>query len=441
MMSSSVKIGCVNDLDLPKESLTFADLHIHSKYSRATSPQMEVTTLHYWAKRKGIGLMGTGDFTHPRYFQELAANLEPDESGFYQVKGYNRDVLFIPTAETSHIYKQGGRTRRVHMLMMARNLETANEINRALASRGNIASDGRPILGLPAKKLCQIVRAIDDQTIMVPAHIWTPWFSVLGEKSGFDSLQECFEEELDMICAIESGLSSDPEMNWRLSQLDPYTIISNSDAHSPSKIGRECNAFSGALTWDTLRYALRNKKNSQLKFTVEFFPEEGKYHWPGHLKCKQALSPGDYKALGGLCPVCKQELTGGVASRVEMLADREDGYQPAQAAASVHLIPLDEIIAEAIGKGPNTKSVQLSLDQLVNEKRSELEILIRTPIDEISDIAGAKVAQAVNRMRHGQVMAQAGYDGVYGKIKLFTEQEKQANQDTKDKQKQMSLIK
>lgn len=418
-MTTNNAYGCVRDLSLGKEKLVFADLHIHSKYSRATSPQMEVTALHYWAKRKGIGLLGTGDFTHPQYFQELKDKLEPHPSGFYQVRGYDDGVLFVPTVETSHIYKQGGRTRRVHMLTIARSLESAQEINRALARRGNIASDGRPILGLPAKALVQLVRAIDDQTLMIPAHIWTPWFSVLGEKSGFDSLEECFEEEMDMISGIETGLSSDPEMNWRLSQLDRFTIISNSDAHSPSKIGRECNAFASPLTWASLSQGLWDKTDTTLRFTVEFFPEEGKYHWPGHSKCKMPVSPADFLKLEGLCPVCQRPLTNGVASRLEMLADRSEGYRPKGALPSVHLVPLEEVIGEAMGKRPASKAVQLQLDRMLDQGISELELLIRTPLDDIEALSNGRIREAVQRMRNGQVRTVAGYDGEYGKILLF----------------------
>ncbi len=434
------RYGCVKDLALGREKLVFADLHIHSKYSRATSPQMDVVSLHYWAKRKGIGLMGTGDFTHPQYFQELKDHLEPHASGFYQVRGYDDSVLFVPTVETSHIYKQSGKTRRVHMLTIARSLESAQEINRALARRGNIASDGRPILGLPAKGLVRLVRDIDDHTLMVPAHIWTPWFSVLGEKSGFDSLEECFEEELDMISAIETGLSSDPEMNWRLSQLDPYTIISNSDAHSPAKVGRECNAFSHPLTWEKLRMSLREKAKSTLRFTVEFFPEEGKYHWPGHSNCKMPVSPADFLKLEGLCPVCHRPLTNGVASRLEMLADRPEGYRPKAALPSVHLVPLDEVIAEAMGKRPASKAVQLQLDRMLDHDLGELELLIRTPLNDIEALSSSRIREAVQRVRQGQVQAQPGYDGVYGKIGLFTDQEKNGAQKRTLSAPQLNLI-
>ncbi|MCD4814137.1 endonuclease Q family protein [bacterium] len=413
--------GCVADLQISPRDLSFADLHIHSKYSRATSKQMEVSTLHYWGRRKGIQLLGTGDFTHPEYFNELKKSLEPDPSGFYRVKGQDDSVLFVPTAETSHMYKQDGKGRRVHMVMIARTFESVAEINRALASRGNVASDGRPIFGFSAKNLCKIVREIDPDTLMVPAHIWTPWFSVLGEKSGFDTLEACFEEELDFIAAIETGLSSDPEMNWRLSQLDRFAIISNSDAHSPARIGRECNAFSGPLTWTGLRETLLKNDHQRFKFTVEFFPEEGKYHWPGHSKCKQSVSPEDYVELNGICPICRKPLTHGVASRVEMLADRAEGYVRPNAVPSVHLVPLDEIIGEAKGKGRATKGVQAVWDRMVAGGSNELYVLMFMPEDQLRDLSDARVCEAIMRMRRGEVRAIAGYDGEYGRIKLFEE--------------------
>ncbi|MCK5243235.1 DNA helicase UvrD [bacterium] len=434
--SATVRSGHVIDLQEHPESLYFADLHIHSRFSRATSKQMEVQTLYYWAQRKGIQLMGTGDFTHPEYFKELKEHLEMDPSGFYRVRGCDDKVMFVPSAETSHIYKQGGKTRRVHMLIIARTLESVQEINRALAARGNVASDGRPIFGFSARHLCTLVREIDPDTLMVPAHIWTPWFSVLGERSGFDSLAECFEDELSFISAIETGLSSDPEMNWRLSQLDNLAIISNSDAHSPSKIGRECNAFRGPMTRTKLWETLRNRDTDTFRFTVEFFPEEGKYHWPGHSNCKVSLSPEAYREAQGICPVCRKPVTGGVASRVEMLADRPEGYIPEKAVPSVHLVPLDEVISEAMGKGPATKGVQMVWDRLIEEGRNEMNILMFMPAGQVREIAGEKVARAVMQMRQGEVQAIAGYDGIYGRVKIFGHEAEPT-----DPSKQLSFIK
>jgi uncharacterized protein (TIGR00375 family) len=427
--------GRVADLGLQPRPLVFADLHLHSKYSRATSSQMEVASLHYWGRRKGLQLLATGDFTHPEYFRQLTEQLEPDESGFYRLRGAGPDVRFVLSAETSHIYKQAGKTRRVHMLFLARSLESAHEINRALASRGNVASDGRPIFGFSARHLCQLLREIDPETLIIPAHIWTPWFSVLGAQSGFDSLEECFEEETAHLAAVETGLSSDPEMNWRLSQLDRVSLVSNSDAHSPSRLGRECNVFRGPLTWQDLGAILRQQDRDRFRFTVEFFPEEGKYHWPGHSACHRPASPEQYRELGGRCPVCCKPFTGGVASRVEQLADRPAGFVPDRAVPSVHLIPLDEIVAEALGRGPSSKGVQKAWDQLVEEGGSELELLLFTPENQVAELAGARVAEALGRMRRGAVSAVPGYDGVYGRIRLFAD-ETQPAADTS----QMSLL-
>ncbi|NTV51797.1 MAG: DNA helicase UvrD, partial [Candidatus Firestonebacteria bacterium] len=358
-------------------------------------------------------------FTHPQHAQDLADKLEIDPSGFYRLRHGDNDVRFVPTAEVSNMFKQNGRGRRVHTLIIARSLESVREINRALASRGNVASDGRPIFGFSVKHLCKLLREIDPETLVIPAHIWTPWFSVLGERSGFDSLAECFEDELSFISGVETGLSSDPEMNWRLSQLDPFAIISNSDAHSPAKVGRECNAFRAPLTWESLRDILRNRDGERFRFTVEFFPEEGKYHWPGHAACGVVLSPERYRELQGRCPVCHKPVTGGVASRVEMLADRPLGYRPPQAVPSIHLVPLDEVLGEALGKKPTTKPVQALWDRLVEQAESEMHVLLFAPEAALRDLAGDRVAEAVMKMRRGEVSAIPGYDGVYGQIKIF----------------------
>ncbi len=408
------------DLNESAETLVFADLHIHSRFSRATSGQMEVETLAYWAQRKGIGLLGTGDFTHPQHFQDLKEKLELDPlSGFYRLRRGDNGVRFVPTAEISNMFKQNGKGRRVHTVVIARSLETVQEINRALASRGNVAADGRPIFGFSVMHLCKLLREIDPETLVIPAHIWTPWFSVLGERSGFDTFEECFEDELPFVSAVETGLSSDPEMNWRLSQLDRFALISNSDSHSPAKIGRECNAFRAPLTWISLRDTLRTRDRNRFRFTVEFFPEEGKYHWAGHQACGVVVSPAQYRELNGRCPVCKKGLTGGVASRVEMLADRPLGYVPPQAVPSIHLVPLDEVIGEAMRKKSTNKPVQTLWDRLVTEAGNELAVLLFLPEAALREMAGDEVARAIMQMRRGEVQAVPGYDGVYGHIKIF----------------------
>ncbi len=387
---------------------------------------MEVETLGYWARRKGLGLIGTGDFTHPGHFQDLRDKLEPDPAGFYRLRQGESGVRFVPTAEVANIYTQDGRGRRIHTLLIARSLEEVAELNRALASRGNVAADGRPIFGFSARHLVKLVRETAPETLVVPAHIWTPWFSVLGERSGFDSLADCFGEELPFVPAIETGLSSDPEMNWRLSQLDGLTILSNSDAHSPAKLGRECNAWLAPLTWDGLRETLFRRETGRLRFTVEFFPEEGKYHWAGHRACGVSVSPGEYTALSGRCPKCGKALTGGVASRVEALADRPAGFVPEGAVPSVHLVPLDEVIGEALGQGPGTKAVLALWDRLVAEAGNELAVLFFMPGPAVRELAGERVATAVEKMRRGEVLAIPGYDGVYGKIRIFPEPESAA---------------
>jgi uncharacterized protein (TIGR00375 family) len=416
---SAPAFGRVVDLGPDPGELVFADLHVHSRYSRATSPAMEPETMAAWARRKGVGLLGTGDFTHPEHFRDLKDKLEPDPSGFYRLRREDQGVRFVPTAEVANMYSQGGRGRRVHLLIVARDLESAGEINRALASRGNVASDGRPIFGFSARHLVALVRAADPEALVIPAHIWTPWFSVLGERSGFDSLAECFEEELPHIAAVETGLSSDPEMNWRLSQLDPFTIISNSDAHSPAKLAREANAFRGPLTRDGLRAVLTGRDREGFRFTVEFFPEEGKYHWPGHRECGVSASPAQYLAWRGTCPVCSRALTAGVASRVEALADRPEGAVRSGAVPSVHLVPLEELVAEALGQRPGTKAVAALWDRLIEQGGSELNVLLRLDAGALREVGGERVAEAVLRMRRGEVEIAPGHDGVYGAVRIF----------------------
>lgn len=416
---SAPAFGRVVDLAPGMGDLVFADLHVHSRFSRATSGRMEPETMAEWARRKGIGLLGTGDFTHPEHFRDLKDKLEPDGTGFYRLRRQDQGVRFVPTAEVANMYSQGGRGRRVHLLLVARSLESVAEIDRALASRGNVASDGRPIFGFSARHLVALVRAADPEALVVPAHIWTPWFSVLGERSGFDSLAECFEEELEHITAVETGLSSDPEMNWRLSQLDPFTILSNSDAHSPAKLAREANAFRGPLTWDGLRALLTGRDRVGFAFTVEFFPEEGKYHWAGHRACGVSASPEQYRAWGGTCPVCSRALTAGVSSRVEALADRPTGAVRPQAVPSVHLVPLEELVAEALGRRPGTQAVTALYDRLVEQGESELNVLLRLPADALQDLGGARVAEAVLRMRRGEVEIAPGHDGVFGAVRVF----------------------
>jgi uncharacterized protein (TIGR00375 family) len=397
-----------------------ADLHVHSKYSRATSKEMELATIARWCKIKGIKLVATGDFTHPLYFTEIKALLEPVADGIYRLKEGEQETHFILCTEVSNIFSQGEQTnRRTHTLIFAPSFEVVERINITLGRLGNVGSDGRPIFGFPAKDLVKMILDISDQCILVPAHAWTPWFSVFGANSGFNSIEECFEEQAKNIYAIETGLSSDPEMNWRLSCLDRITLISNSDAHSPSKLGREANAFACALDYREITRCITEKDPGGLLFTVEFFPEEGKYHYDGHRNCHILYTPQESKAHNNICPVCGRQLTVGVMHRVEELADRKEGFVPQQAIPSIHLIPLEEIIAAALGAGTNTKGVQGEYMRMVEQAGSEFAILIDLPSEEIKKIATPKIYEGIMLVRQGKLKIVPGYDGVYGQINIF----------------------
>ena len=411
-----------------------ADLHIHSKYSRATSPQMEVASLDYWAKRKGIDLIATGDFTHPLYLKELKEKLEEDGSGLLVLNNGKEAIKhisnkatpqtkFILSGEISCIYKDKEKTRRLHLLILAPDFATVDKINAALEKRKcNLRSDGRPIIGLSAKQLAQICFEANEKTLVIPAHAWTPWFAIFGSKSGYDSMEECFEELTSNIYAIETGLSSDPAMNWRLSALDKITLISNSDAHSPANLGREANVFDlEKFTYNEIYEILKNKDKKKFLYTIEFFPQEGKYHFDGHRDCKFVCSPSESKKIKNICPVCKKELVLGVDHRVQQLADRELGVEPRNAIPYKNLVPLREIIAECLQKNKNAKLVGEWYEKMT-ERKTEFEILLDLSRDEISAISNELVAEAIERVRAGRVEARPGYDGEFGVIKIFNEQ-------------------
>ena len=409
-----------------------ADLHIHSRYSRATSKDMSPEGIGKWAQLKGIRVIGTGDFTHPQWIQELGEKLKPTGNGLFTLKkefsatdipdSCKADVSFLLSAEISCIYSKGGRTRKVHALVLAPDFEAAGRINASLARIGNIASDGRPILGLDVKALLQIVLDASPDALFIPAHVWTPHFSVFGSASGFDSLEECFEELTPHIHAIETGLSSDPPMNWRLPALDRLTLISNSDAHSPSKIGREATIFDAEISYGSLSDALRTRKG--YLGTVEFFPEEGKYHHDGHKACGVSLSPAETRQRGEICPLCLKKVTIGVMSRVEKLADREEGYRPKDAPVFHSLIPLQEIIAETLKVGATSKKVGKAYFALLEQLGNEHTILMDSPLDDIERAGSPLLREAVARMRAGNVRIVPGYDGEYGKVRTFVDTER-----------------
>lgn len=398
-----------------------ADLHMHSKYSRATSPNMELESLSKWAKIKGIDLLGTGDFSHPDWFSELERKAIESDSGFLQYDGMN----FVLSNEVSCIYSQGGRVRRIHIVLLSPSLEIAAQINDRLAKKGNLKADGRPIFGMSAIEMAEIVLGVSDKNLVIPAHAWTPWFSVFGSMSGFDSLKEAFGEYEKSIYAIETGLSSDPAMNWRLSQLDRVHLLSNSDSHSPEKIGREANVFDLArMTYEELYEAIRYKEKKKLACTYEFYPEEGKYHYDGHRNCNVSMAPEETKKHNGICPVCKKPVTVGVMNRVEQLADRQEGFVPKNSVPFESLVPLKEVLGEAMGKKPSAKAVGEEYVKLIKHFGNEFAVLHANQ-SELKKAGWERLAEAIKRVEEGRVKKVAGYDGEYGHIIIFGEKEKQ----------------
>lgn len=413
--------------------MLIADLHIHSKYSRATSRDCVPEALELWARRKGIDVVGTGDFTHPAWREELREKLMPAEDGLYRLKddfrltgapnGAEQTPRFLVTGEISLIYKKDGKVRKVHNLILLPSLEAADKLAHRLEEIGNLHSDGRPILGLDSRDLLEITKDICPESVFIPAHIWTPHFSMFGAFSGFDSVEACFGDMTPYLHAVETGLSSDPPMNWRLSALDDYTLVSNSDAHSPQKLGREANLFDTPLSYDAMAKALESPHSGGFAGTIEFFPEEGKYHFDGHRNCQLCLKPSKTLETDGRCPICGKKLTIGVLHRVEDLADREEGYRPAQARPFESIVPLPEVIAASIGFTPASAKVQTRYDALLHSLGSEFYILRDAPLEEIAHAAGPSVAEGIRRMRAGEVTLSPGYDGEYGKIHLLDEEE------------------
>lgn len=396
-----------------------ADFHIHSKYSRATSPTTDLENLDKWAKIKGVNVLGTGDFTHPLWFKELKQKLMPAEPGLFKLKKINSKTRFILTSEISCIYKKHDKVRKIHLIVVAPSFEVVEKINEKLSKIGNLKADGRPILGLDAKELLKIVLSVSKDCLVIPAHIWTPWFSIFGSKSGFNSLEECFEELTPYIYAMETGLCSNPAMNWQIPNLDKITLLSNSDAHSPEKIGREGNVFNTELNYYKILEAIKSKDKNKLLYTIEFFPEEGKYHNDGHRSCKINFSPQESKKHNNLCPVCKKPLVIGVLNRVEKLAKRKFGAKPKNAIPFKTLIPLKEIIADAQKKSVASKSVQETYNNLILKLGSEFYILLEAKEKDIAKHSSLKIAQGILRVRKGRVKIVPGYDGVYGTIKIF----------------------
>jgi len=477
-----------------------ADFHIHSHYSRATSKEMNLVSLYKWGQIKGIQVIGTGDFTHPAWFNEIREKLEEAEPGLFTLKKEleteiskeippscrtKEGMRFLLTVEISCIYSKGGKVRKVHMILAAPSFSAAAKINEALSKVGNLAADGRPILGLDAKELVRIALAASSDCMIIPAHAWTPHFGVLGHSSGFNSLEECFEEFTPNITAIETGLSSDPAMNWRLSKLDNVTLVSNSDAHSPGKLGREANRFSCELSYFEIVDALKKGDPKRFKETVEFYPEEGKYHLDGHMNCNVSLLPEETQKLNGICPKCSKKLIIGVMNRVETLADRPDQHlqpneqnqiqpknfepnassqdlltntksvqnQPPNIVQSEstnqstpstfwsntprtakripfrYLVPLPEILADILETGTTSQKVSRQYMELIAKIGNEFHILLDASIEDIKKASSPLIAEAIQRVRTGKIHIEPGYDGKFGVIKVFSDGQKPQMED------------
>ncbi|MFH1564319.1 MAG: endonuclease Q family protein [bacterium] len=458
-----------------------ADLHLHSKYSRATSRDLDLENINKWARIKGINILAASDFTHPVWLKEMKSKLVRQDNGLYVLDSRSAGVspqrtpvrlsqtkqvhltpasesprgdsdgasnfasksltgdfggasdlspiYFMPVTEISCIYSKGGKCRRLHLMIFLPDFEAVDKFNFEIERRGGkLKSDGRPILGMDAKEILKIMMEISSDAMMIPAHAWTPWFAIFGSKSGFDSLEECFEELTPQIRAIETGLSSDPPMNWRLSQLDNITLISNSDAHSPQNLGREANVFEiekEKLSYKEIIRIIKEGDKKKFKFTIEFFPEEGMYHFDGHRSCNVQFSPPESEKNKNICPVCKKPLTIGVMNRVESLADRKEDINNKNFIPYKSLVPLREIIAEVENKGRATKTVETIYYDLIAKGGSEFNILLKLSYDDLEKIASENIVEAIRRVRERKLIINPGYDGVYGTVEIFSVQEKE----------------
>jgi DNA helicase-2/ATP-dependent DNA helicase PcrA len=412
-----------------------ADLHVHSRFSRACSKDLTLENNALWCEKKGVNVLGTGDFTHPLWFKDIEEKLVEAEPGLYKLKsGEHPKMRYLMTSEVSQIYKRGGKARRVHNLIFAPNIEAVKKINTWLDEKKfNRKSDGRPILGIDSEVLYRELKNLDDKIVLAPAHAWTPWFAVFGSKSGFDTLEDCFGEMTKEVFAIETGLSSDPIMNRALSVLDRLSLISNSDAHSPQNFGREANVFEideSKLSFDELMRVLRERDLVHFLYTIEFYPEEGKYHVDGHAPCGLTFEPKETKRLGGICPKCGKLITVGVTSRVADLADRPidrsamTGHVPFKS-----IVPLPEVLAECLNvSSPSSKKVIALYEDMIQKLGSEFSILLDIPVSEIRSQFGETVAEAITRVRSGNLTIKPGYDGIFGVVKIFSDDEKKEKQ-------------
>jgi len=407
-----------------------ADLHIHSKYSRATSEQMDIEEIMRFAPMKGLNLVGTGDFTHPMWLRELKEKLAevPGTSLYQPGATHDLPVRFMVTGEVSTIFTFSGDSKKIHHVILTPNLETAEQINDRLSRRGSLEADGRPILDMSAPLLVEEVMEVSAENMVIPAHAWTPWFSLFGAFSGFDTVEDCYQDMTKHVHALETGLSSDPPMNWRLRSLDGYALVSNSDSHSswPWRIGREANVFDlSKFTYSEVTGAIRSKDPNRFKFTIETYPDYGKYHWTGHRSCRISLPPAEAIKLGNICPRCRRQLTKGVEQRVEELADRQAGFKPEGVPGYVRLQPLSEIISAVLGVTyPGVQKVWKIYNDLVSRFSDEYSVLVDAPFSEMAKIADPRIAEAIVRVREGRIRVVAGYDGVYGQIDIFPEEGK-----------------
>lgn len=397
----------------------FADLHIHSKYSRATSSQMDLEGISEMAKLKGIKLMGTGDFTHPIWFATLKENISTIGNGLFMFN----NIYFILTCEVSNIYVKNGKLRKIHNIIITPSLDSAEKVADFLSRYGKTESDGRPILSLDSDRMFERIMEIDERNYLIAAHVWTPWFSLFGSKSGFDSIEECFGEHSQKILALETGLSSDPEMNWMWSKIDNFTLVSNSDAHSPANIGREANCFDCEMDYDTITHVIKEGDTDKFLFTIEFFPEEGKYHFDGHRRCDISMHPNEAKSKENICPRCGRPLTIGVLHRVMELSDRDFGYKPGGKIPFKKVVPLMEIIALAVEHGKGTKTVERKYRELISRLGTEFEILLDVEYEDIKKVTDRSIADGILKVRKGEVEVKAGYDGVFGDVSILGSKE------------------
>lgn len=404
-----------------------ADLHIHGRYSRATSQNMRIEEIARFAKIKGLNLVGTGDFTHPKWLKETRETLiQEPETGLYKTaKNPQSPVFFMITTEVSTIFTFENSVKKIHHVILTPTMETADQINERLAKYGDLTVDGRPTLNMSAAQLVEEVMEVSRESMIFPAHAWTPWFSIFGAFSGFDTVEDCYQEMTKHIYALETGLSSDPPMNWRLSKLDKFTLVSNSDSHSfwPWRMGREANVFElERLSYREIVDAIRNKDKERFKFTVETDPAYGKYHWTGHRNCNVSLSPREAIKLGNICPVCRKKLTKGVEQRVEELADRPAGFKPENAIGYMHLLPLSEIITTVLGvDSPSTQQVWDVYNKLVEKFGDEYAVLIEVPKEKLEEVVEKRIAEAIIKVRENRIRVIPGYDGVYGRPIIFEE--------------------